>query len=260
MRQGGRGAEEDQRISAQMHLRVAGDDQVADLLLRHPFFQICKNRAVDVAGGFAGEAHQLEFVRGFYAAAGDGDGIRRDEIVGGRGGAEMIEEGEGKAFFDADAAGAEAAIGERCGDELRGAFVFLPGADFGGVQERFAHAGFFEGGRDEDGLPGARDDEGQQAFAEPPADAGEIVEGSAGADEEGVEGGIGLGHQGLRAEEAGVEFVGGDGVDAVAERFEGGEGGGSLRWRKRGNESYRGCGCSGVEKVAARDGSHGVRG
>src|SRR5579864_2449731 len=108
-------------------------------------------------------------MRGFYAAAGDGDGIGGDEIVGGRGGAEMIEESEGEAFFNADAAGAEAAVGERCGDELRGAFVFLPGSDFGGVKEGFAHAGFFECGRDEDGLSGARDDEGEEAFAEPPA-------------------------------------------------------------------------------------------
>src|SRR5579864_2494635 len=103
MRQGGRGAEEDKRVAAQMHLRVAGDDKVADLRLRHSFFQACKNRAVDVAGGFAGEAQQFEFVRGFYGAAADRDGISGDEIVGRRGGAEMIEEGEGESLFDADA-------------------------------------------------------------------------------------------------------------------------------------------------------------
>ena len=112
MRQGGRGAEENQRVAAQVHFRVARDDHVADLLLRHSFFQIRKNGAVDVAGGFAGEAHQFEFVRGFYGAAADGDWIGGDEIVGGRGGADMIEKGEGEALFDADAAGAEAAVGE----------------------------------------------------------------------------------------------------------------------------------------------------
>src|SRR6202040_3128433 len=98
MRKSSRGAEKDEGISSKMHLHIAGDDQIADLFLRHSFFQICKNHAVDVAGGFAGEAHQLEFVRGFSGAAADGDGIGGGEIVGGRGGAEMIEESEGEAL------------------------------------------------------------------------------------------------------------------------------------------------------------------
>lgn len=50
--------------------------------------------------------------------------------------------------------------------------------------------------------------------------AGEIVERRARAEDEGVEFGIELGHYFLCVEEPRVEFVGSDGVDAIAERFE----------------------------------------
>jgi hypothetical protein len=64
----------------------------------------------------------------------------------------------------------------------------------------------------------------------------------------------------LRAEKARVKFVGGDRVDSVAEGLEGGEGGKILRLRKRGSECHSGGSGGGVEKVAARDRSHGIRG
>src|SRR6267154_1111935 len=133
----------------------------------------------------------------------------------------MVEEGEREPLFNADAARAKAAVREGRGEELRRVFVFLPGTDFGGIQQRFAHAGFFERGGNEDRLASARNDQGEEAFAEPPVDAGEIVEGSARADENRVEGWIGFGHEGLRVEKAGVELVGGDWADTVAKRFQG---------------------------------------
>jgi hypothetical protein len=52
----------------------------------------------------------------FAPAAGDGDGIRGDRFESGSCGAEMIVEGEGESFLDADAAGTQVAIGERSGD------------------------------------------------------------------------------------------------------------------------------------------------
>ena len=94
-----------------------------------------------------------------------------------------------------------------------------------GIAHEFAHAAFFEGGRDENGLAGARYDESEEALAKSPANAGEVVERGAGAEEDGVEFGIELGHPFLRMEQAAVKFVGSDGVDAVAERFQHGEGG-----------------------------------
>ena len=139
----------------------------------------------------------------------------------------MIEKSEGKSFFDADAAGAEIAVGKRCGNELGGAFVFLPNANVDGEAHEFAYAGFFEGGRNNKGLAGAREGEGKEALAEAPADAGEIVKGRAWTNEESVELGVELGHEFLGVEEAGVQFVGSNGVDAVAGRLVGGE------WRRK---------------------------
>jgi hypothetical protein len=64
----------------------------------------------------------------------------------------------------------------------------------------------------------------------------------------------------LGANETRVELVGGDGMDAVAERFEGGESGERLCLRKSGRENcYGGCGCR-VEKVATSEWGHGIRG
>jgi hypothetical protein len=62
----------------------------------------------------------------------------------------------------------------------------------------------------------------------------------------------------LGAEKPCVEFIGGDWVDAIAERFEGRESRGSLCLRKSRSESYRGCGSGRLEEVTARDGSHEV--
>ena len=104
-----------------------------------------------------------------------------------RGVAEMIEERETDGFFDADAAGANAAIGERGERELCGAFVFLPGVDVHRNAEALAEATLFECGDDHDGIAFTRYDEAEEAFAESPMDASEVVKGGAGSEEEGVE-------------------------------------------------------------------------
>src|SRR5262249_40546415 len=99
----------------------------------------------------------------------------------------MIKKCKRKALFDADAAGAQAAVGERCGEDLAGIFVFLPGTDFCGIRKKFAEVAFFERRADQQRLAGARDEKSEEAFAGPPVDAGEVVERGAGADEYGVE-------------------------------------------------------------------------
>lgn len=168
-------------------------------------------------------------MRGFARTAGDGDRVGGNAFEGGSGGAEVIVESKRKSFFDADAARTQVAIGERSGDEAGGTFVFLPGADFEGIAHRFAHATFFKGGRNQNGFAGARDDQSKEALAEPPVNAGEIVEGTAGADEERVEFWIELRHEVLGMEQASVEFVGRNGMNAIAEGFESGERGRQLR-------------------------------
>ncbi len=157
MRQRGGSAKEHEGVAAEIHFCVARGDQVADFFFGHSFFQIFKNETVDVASGLAGEAQEFEFVRRFARAASDGDGIGGDAVEGGSGSAEMIVESEGESFFDTDAARAEIFIGERRGDEIRGAFVFLPDANFDGIAHEFAHAAFFECGRDEQRSAGSEE-------------------------------------------------------------------------------------------------------
>jgi hypothetical protein len=166
-------------------------------------------------------------VRGFVRPASDGDRVRGDQLKTGSGNTEMVVKSEVKSFVDADTAGTEILRSERCGDELGGAFVLLPNENVEGVAHQFAHASFFEGGRDQKRLAGAGDDDGEKPFARAPTNAGEVVERSAGAEEDGVEFWVQLGHEFAGAKKTGVKFVGGDGMNAIAERFESGEG----RWQ-----------------------------
>ena len=59
-------------------------------------------------------------------------------------------------------------------------------------------------------------EQGEEAFAESPADAGEVVERGALREKEGGVGRLGLGHFFLGLGEAGFEFVRLDGADFVA--------------------------------------------
>ena len=69
--------------------------------------------------------------------------------------------------------------------QLRGAFVFLPNADFRRIAKRFAHACLFEGRRNDDGIARSRNDESEEAFAGPPADTREVDERGTGTDQQG---------------------------------------------------------------------------
>jgi len=162
-------------------------------------------------------------VRGFPRTAGDGDRVRGNTFESRSGGAEAIVEIERQSFIDADATGPEVSFGKRRGDELGGAFLLLPNANVDGVTHRFAQAAFFEARRYEERLACARDDEGEKTLAETPANAGEIVEGGAGAEKNGVEIRVESGHDFLSVNEPSVKFLRRDGVNALAERLESGE-------------------------------------
>ena len=209
-------AKQNEGVAAQIHFGVSGGDQVADFFFGHSFFQIFKNETVDVASGLAGKAQEFEFVGRFARAASDGDGIGGDAFEGGSGSAEMVVESEGKSLFDTDAAGAEIFISERRSDEIRGAFIFLPDANFDGIAHEFAHAAFFECGGDEQRSAGTRNDESEESFTESPTNAGEIVKRSAGTEEQGVEFRVEGGHEFLCVKETRVELVGSNGMDAIA--------------------------------------------
>lgn len=161
-------------------------------------------------------------------------GSAETHSIPGDSGAEVIVESERESFFYSDAAGADTALGEETGDERGGAFVFLPDTNFDGIAHELAHAALFERGSDKEWRTGARNDKCKEAFARSPADAGEIVERGAGPEEDGVKFCIELRHEFLGMEEPGVELVGSDGMDAIAERFQGGERRGKLGLRVRG--------------------------
>src|SRR5260370_39132561 len=113
----------------QIRFRATGFDEVRNVVLRHAFLEGSEGGAEDVEGGFASEAHELELVRGFASAASDGDGVGRGIFEAGRGVAQMIEKCEAGGFFDADAAGAKALVGERRSRDFPGALLFLADAN-----------------------------------------------------------------------------------------------------------------------------------
>jgi hypothetical protein len=140
--------------------------------------------------------------------------------------------------------------------------------DVEGEAQGFAHAGFFKGRTDENGLAGTREDEGEKTFAEAPTNAREVVERRARTDDEAVKGGRYFGYAILRVQEAIVEVIGREGTNAVAERLEVGEAGRQLgRFglrvsvrRHPGREGGGGGGSGGMEKTATGDGSHEKKG
>ena len=115
------------------------------------------------------------------------------------------------------------AIREGRGDELGGALVFLPDADFDGELELLVGAALLESRRDKDWLTDARDYEGEEPFAQAPVDSGEVVERSAGTEDERVDLWIELPHEFLRVGKACLDLFGSDRVDAIAEGLESGK-------------------------------------
>src|SRR5258707_13821068 len=215
----------------QIHFCETGFDEVRNVVLRHAFLEGSEGGTENVEGSFASEAHELELVHGFVSPAGDGDGISGGIFEAGRGVAQMIEKCEAGGLFDADAAGANVLVGQRGGGDFRGALIFLPDADFEREMELFAEAAFFEGGDHKDGVADAREDEAYEAFAEAPTDSREVVERSAGGEEERVVfsslqwraagSGRRIRHEHLHVCDALMKFVGSNGVNAVAEWLKG---------------------------------------
>ena len=73
---------------------------------------------------------------------------------------------------------------QRLGDQREGTLVLVPGPDVGLDLQGFLDRGHFEERRDDDGLPGGRNQRGGGALGAPPADAGEVFERRAGFDED----------------------------------------------------------------------------
>lgn len=145
------------------------------------------------------------------------------------GSAKVIVERERKSFFNGDAARADRAGGKSGSDELCGTFVFLPNMNIEGKAKGFTHAGFFKGGADENGIARTREDESEEPFAETPANASEVIERRAGADDDGVKVGLHFRHAMLGAEQTIAEIVRSERANAIAEGFEVGEVGRELR-------------------------------
>jgi len=129
-----------------VHFRVARDD-ISRPLPASFLLSSWQKQRVNVAGGFASQAQHFEFVTGFTARQPMVMGWRhRTNRRGSRPHGMILKVNVRRSSIDA--AGAEDRGRRVLAPGVARSFVFLPGADFGGVYERFAHAGFFEGGGD----------------------------------------------------------------------------------------------------------------
>ena len=155
---------------------------------------------------------------GFVRAATDGDEIGRDAGEARRRRAKMVKKRKASGFFDARLAGAQAPIGKRARRDACGALVFLPNAHFHRKLKLFPQPPFFESWHDQDGLASFRDEQPEQAFAEAPADAGEVIKRRARRDEQDIERGLTFRHALLRLRHAGAKFFGLNGMDAIGKR------------------------------------------
>src|SRR5271163_5362609 len=104
-------------------------------------------------------------------AAGNGNGVRGNAFQSWGSNAHMIDEREFGGFFDAQAPAADAAIGQSCRGDLCGAFILLPDANFIRETDFLSQPAFLKGRNDEDGLPGGREQQSEQALAAVPTDA-----------------------------------------------------------------------------------------
>jgi hypothetical protein len=111
-----------------------------------------------------------------------------------------------------------------------------------------ADAAFFKDGADDEGSAFDGEDPGEETFGLPPGEAGEVVEGGAGADDEGVD--LVFGEELAGALNAMLALLEGNGDGLGAAVFEGGECGRELDVSGRrhvgalGLEGERrGCGC-----------------
>src|SRR5882672_11053483 len=91
VRESGRWAKENERLAPQSHLGIAHFDKLAYFGLGHTYAQGSEDGAENIASGFAGEAHQFEFVRGFHAATANRYGVAGSELKRRGCGAYVIE-------------------------------------------------------------------------------------------------------------------------------------------------------------------------
>src|SRR5277367_6383628 len=125
-------------------MAVAARDPFGNFALLHSFTQGSESRFINIEGGLAGEAHQLNFVITFSRAATVRDFIRADAFQRRRRVAQAVEENVHRSFFHTDTAGANSTFREPFCSKLVGAFVFLPDAHFDGPAKIFAEARFLE--------------------------------------------------------------------------------------------------------------------
>ena len=223
VRQRGRSPQQDKRASVQAHFRKATSHQLADVLLRHAFFDRRKDGAKNVERGFAGQPHELQFVRRLAAAASDGHRIGGNIFESRCGRAQMLEERKRDGFFHADPSSANSTICQRlCGD-FRRTLIFLPDVDFRRELQLFAHAALFKSRHDDDGFARAWKQEREKPLAHAPANSREVIKRSSGGHEERLVLRIEIGHQLLSVLEPATILFGGNGMNARAERLEAGE-------------------------------------
>jgi hypothetical protein len=175
---------------------------------------------------------ERKFGGGLDGAAAEGD---RSGAGGGEGGAgvgDAVGEDELSALLDADLASCDAGLLESFGEKLVGVFVFVPGVDAGCRSagkgggfgfHSFADSALFEDGADDEGCALGREGPSEEAFGLAPAEAGEIVEGSACSDDDGID--LILVHEGACAVEALFALSEGDGGSFGAAAGECGDGG-----------------------------------
>src|ERR1700745_3054983 len=100
-----------------------------DVVLRHALMQRCEEGAEDVERCVAGHAHEFELVGRLSSAASYRYRIGGDEFASWSRLSQVIVKGEAPGLFYSDAAGPDAAIGERGGSELGRTLILLPSAN-----------------------------------------------------------------------------------------------------------------------------------
>ncbi len=219
-------------ISGDAATGVGEVDELRELAIGHAGLRGFVGSLVDREGDVVGELHEGELGGGLDTAAAEGDGGSADCGESGAGVGDAVCEDELRALFDADFAGRDAGFLEGFGEKLVGVFVFVPCVDASGRGggERggpgfhaLANTAFFEHGADDKGITFRREGPGEEALGLSPTEPGEVVEGGAGGDDEGVD--FILVHEDAGAVEALLALGEGDGDGLVAAVGEGGDGG-----------------------------------
>jgi len=184
---------------------------------------------VDVEGDAVGEAEEGDFGGGLERAAAGGDGGGGNDFECRAGLGYSVGKGELDVLFDAEGAGGEGVLGETALQDGVGVFVFLPEVADGGFAlgeggVEVVEVVALEPRADDEGRGLLGENVGEEPLGLAPGHAGEVAEGGAGGDEDGVHA-VGL-HELAGEVEAGLALVFGDGDDVFAAVGEGENGGG----------------------------------